>query len=63
MNEKGNAYAIAALRANRAELLGEIMALKSRIAYLQEQNDLGSVLIYEFERLKRGLPRWTPNSV
>lgn len=37
MNDKGNQYAIAALKAKRGELAGEIQRMKSMLAYRKEQ--------------------------
>lgn len=37
MNEKGNQYAIAALKARRAEMSGEIKKLKDMVTYREEQ--------------------------
>ena len=38
MNEKGNQYAIAALKAKRGEMAGEIQRTKQMLAYRQEQS-------------------------
>ena len=48
MNEKGNKYAIAALKDRRATMAGEIVQMKEGIAYREEQPSHLDAVLREF---------------